>query len=191
MLKIITLFAVFFFLTISTFAQGKTNDEMNRQIRSLGVEKVITVSYDSSGNSSKVMAVAENFSNKDADRAGVMAMNFATGFFYPGTTLTAAPERLHFSFWVKSHKPRFADNHHFTADLGGGKQLDLGEARYSPKPREEMEYLNFELSRTDLAAIAGADNVTFHLGQYTFAVSPAQLKLLRGLVSIVDVSVAK
>jgi hypothetical protein len=115
-------------------------------------------------------------------------MNFAMGFFYPGTTLTASPERLHFTFWVLTKKPRFAENHHFTADIGGGKILDLGEARYSPKPREDMEYLNFEISRTDLATIAAADSVTFHLGPYLFSLTPAQQKVIRGLARVADLS---
>jgi hypothetical protein len=173
---------------VSSAQSGKTNDAINRQIKTLGVDKAITVSFDSGGNASKVMAVTENFSNNEVDRAGIQAMNFAMGFFYPGTALTATPERLHFTFWVLTKKPRFAENHHFSADLDGGRIIDLGEARYSPKPREDMEYLNFEISRTDLAAIAAASNVTFHIGSYTFKLTSAQQKVLHGLIRVSDFS---
>ena len=176
------------FTAVALSQSGKTNDAINRQVKTLGVEKAITVSFDAGGNASKVMAVTENFSNNEVDRVGIQAMNFAMGFFYPGTTLTASPERLHFTFWVLTKKPRFAENHHFAADLGGGKILDLGEARYSPKPREDMEYLNFEISRSDLASIAGADSVTFRLGSYAFTLTPAQQRVIRGLVRVGDVS---
>ena len=177
-------------LTVIASAQsGKTNEAINRQIKALRIEKAITVSFDQGGNASKIMAVTENFSNKEADRAGIQAMNFAMGFFYPGATLAASPERLHFTFWVLTKRPRFGENHHFTADLGGGKILDLGEARYSPKPREDMEYLNFEISRADLADIASADNLTFHLGPYTFTATTEQQRVMRSLVRVADVSV--
>ena len=186
-----TLFILVVLLSFAAigFAQpGKTNDVINRQIKSLGMEKAVTVSFDAGGNASKIMAVTENFSNNEVDRAGIQAMNFAMGFFYPGTTLTASPERLHFTFWVLTKKPRFAENHHFTADLGKGKILDLGEARYSPKPREDMEYLNFEISQADLGTIAATDSVFFHLGSYAFTLTPAQQKVIRSLVRVSDVS---
>jgi hypothetical protein len=190
MKRLIFLLTVIISLAAIASAQsGKTNDAISRQIKSLGVEKAITVSFDSGGNASKIMAVTENFANREVDRAGIQAMNFAMGFFYPGTILAASPERLHFTFWVLTKKPRFAENHYFTADLGG-KILDLGEARYSPKPREDMEYLNFEISRTDLTALAAADNVTFRLGSYTFTATSEQLKVIRSLVRIADVSAA-
>jgi len=189
-MKYLPLFLVtlLFFTSVGSAQSGKTNDDVNLEIRSLGVEKAITVSFDPGGNASKIMAVTENFSNAEVERAGIMAMNFAMGFFYPGTVLTASPERLHFTFWAMTKKPRFAENHHLTADLGSGKTLDLGEARYSPKPRENMEYLNFEISRTDLATIAAAGNLTFRLGPYTFTATSEQQKVMRSLVRVGDIS---
>src|SRR5690348_9559695 len=127
MLKLTTLMFVLA-LAMSAAAQGKSNDEINRQIRSLGAERSITLTFDASGNSSKIMAVTENFSYKESDRAGVEAMNMAMGFFYPGQTLATSPDRLLFTFWVKAHKPRFAENHRLTIELKGGKTLDLGDA---------------------------------------------------------------
>ena len=170
-----TLLAILLLAALS-FSQEKTNDQINRQIRSLGVERV-NVSFDASSNMSKLMAVAENFSNRDADSAGVQAINFALGFFYAGSSLKSAPESVHFTFWVLTKKPRFAERHHLTVDADS-KQLDLGDARYAAKPAQNMEYLNFELSRADLAAIGSAKTVTFRLGEHKFSATASQLKLI-------------
>lgn len=176
-------------LALSAFSQDKSNDIISRQIRALGVEKPITVTFDPSGNSSKLMAVTENFSYDETDRAGIRAMNMALGFFYPGSALAASPERLLFTFWCKTRKPRFADNHKLTIELPGGRIIDIGDARYSPRPRDEMEYLNFEITRSDLASLAAASGAIFHLGNYTFALTPQQQKVLRALTRIADASV--
>jgi len=184
-----------FFVTLvvlsSTFllhAQEKTNDAIARQIKSLQSDRSITISFDQAGNSSKIMAVATNFSDNEADRAGLQAMNFAMGFFYPGTTLKVSPENIHFTFWVLSKKPRFAENHKFAADLDG-RQIDLGDARYAAKPRENLEYLNFELSRNQLVSIAGAKSVIFRLGPYSFTATPDQRRLVNSVVRIADISI--
>lgn len=179
------LFAVFLFASLS-FSQERSNDEINRRIRSSGVEH-LNVSFDASSNMSKLMAVAENFSTRDADSAGVQAINFALGFFYAGTALKTSPESIHFSFWVLTKKPRFAENHHLTVEADG-RTLDLGEARYAAKPAQNLEYLNFDISRTDLAAIGSAGKVTFRLGTRTFAASPSQLKLIATTTRLADVS---
>jgi hypothetical protein len=170
-------------LSAAAFSQEKTNDEINRQIRSTGVDHV-NVSFDASSNMSKLMAVSENFSNRDADSAGVLAMNFAMGFFYTGQSLKSSPESVHFSFWVLTKKPRFAESHHLTVDLDG-RTLDLGDARYAAKPAQNMEYLNFELSRSDLTAIGSGKNVTFHIGARTFTASAAQINSIKAVAKII------
>src|SRR5512147_958836 len=91
--------AVIFLLSVTSLSQEKSNDEISRQIRSLGVDHM-NVTFDTSSNTSKLMAVAENFANRDADNAGVQAINFAMGFFYTGMSLKTSPQSVHFSFWV-------------------------------------------------------------------------------------------
>jgi len=172
----------------ASFAQEKTNDDINRQIRSLGVDH-LDVTYDQASNTSKLMAVSENFGGRDAESAGVLAVNFAIGFFYQGTALKTPPETVHFAFWVLTKKPRFADSHHLTVDLNG-RTLDLGEARYAAKPNQNVEYLNFEISRADLAAIGSAGKTTFHLGQHTFVGTLSQTKLILAVNTISGTSVA-
>jgi hypothetical protein len=175
---------VLLILPLTAFAQEKTNEDINRQIRQLGVDK-ITLTFDQPSNMSKVMAVSENFSNRDADAAGVQAINFAMGFFYPGTSLKRSPETIHFSFWVLTKKPRFAEAHHLTVDLDG-RTLDLGDARYAAKPRQNLEYLNFELKRSDLAAIGLSSKATFRFGTTSFSSTASQLKLIKATAELAD-----
>jgi len=189
MLKPTLLAVTILALAVSALAQGKSNDVINRQIHSLGIEKSITDTFDPSGNSSKLMAVTENFAYHETDRAGIEAMNMASGFFYPGSTLVAAPARLLFTFWCKTRKPRFADNHKLTIELAGDRTLDIGDARYSPRPRDDMEYLNFEITPADLSALTSAAGATFHLGAYNFTLTPQQQKVLRALVRICDATI--
>ena len=177
----------FLFLSTAVSAQEKTNDEINRQIRSLAVDHV-TLAFDQASNTTKIMAVSENFSDSDANAAGIQAMNFAMAFFYTGTSLKQSPETIHFAFWVLTKKPRFAESHHLTVDVDG-RTLDLGDARYAAKPNQNLEYLNFEVKRTDLAAIGTASKVVAHLGGHILTLTPPQTKLLQGLVRISDLSV--
>jgi hypothetical protein len=183
------LLAVLFAVPLFASAQGKSNDQIERQIRSLGVEKQVSVSFDQSGNTSRLKAVAEIFRVSEAGAAGVRAMNFALGFFYAGNVLQSSPNQIMLSFWVMSKKPRFADNHHLVVDTGSG-QIDLGEGRYSPKPQMDMEYLNYEITLQDLTSVAAGSNVVFKLGQQKFSATPDQLKMLKAVARIADVSQA-
>ena len=168
-------------------AQGKSNDQIAHQIKSLGVEKQISVSFDQAGNTSKLKAVTDNFRQGDTDAAGARAINMAFGFFYAGNSLQTAPDRVLLSLWVLTKKPRFATDHRLVIDSGNG-QIDLGEGRYSPKPQMDMEYLNYEISRQDLATVASGSNVVFRVGQNKFTVTPDQLKVIRAVTKIADTS---
>lgn len=171
------------FLSSSAAAQAKSNEAISRQIRTLKSEKVIELSYDQGSNVSKLRAVTENF--PDAGKAGVLAMNFAAGFMYSGREITRAPENILFTFWVLTKKPRFAANHNFVLnDSTGGR--DLGQARYVAKPREDMEYLNFELSRADLEKIASQPVAGFKLGESEFVFTKGQQKAISDLLTISD-----
>jgi hypothetical protein len=172
-------------LTCAAYNQSKTNDTILRQIRKARADKTTTLTYDSGSNMSKIMVVAENFPDNQADAAGVRAMNFAAGFFYPGQEITKAPEQIMLTFWIMSGKPRFAEYHRWTV-YAGQETVDLGEARYAAKPRTDMEYLNFNIGRGDLAKIAAGSNVRFKLGEYDFSFSRDQLKALADLLVISD-----
>ena len=177
-LLVLTILAV----SAAASAQEKTNDEITRQIRSLGVDH-ITLDFDQASNTTKIMAVSENFSDSDASAAGIQAMNFAMAFFYSGTSLKQPPDTIHFAFWVLTKKPRFADNHHLTADIDG-RILDLGMACYAAKPNQNLEYLNFEIKRTDLMVISSGRKIVFRLGNYSFASTSDQLKLIGAVIQV-------
>ena len=132
-------------LTFHAAAQSKSNDAISTQIRALRAEKTFKVSYDENGKTSKLMVVAENFSNREAGRAGIQAMNFAIGFFYPGQELANAPDPIMLTFWVLTKKPRFSQDHSLMVTLGD-ENLVIGQARYVSKQRENMEYLNFQIT---------------------------------------------
>ena len=139
------------------------------------------LTFDAGSGSSKLMGVAENFSDSEAKAAKVMAMNFAIGFFYPGQTLERAPEQVQLTFWVMSKKPVFAERHSLTI-YAGGEEIIIGDARYSPRARENMEYLNFNVSRDALIKIASNSNVQFKLGEANFTFTRSHLRMFADLI---------
>ena len=173
-------------LSALTVAAQKPNDVITKQIKALRAGKAITLSYDAAGNTSKIMVTAENFADADARRAGIKAMNFGMAVFYPGKELPAVPETLDFAFWILTIKPQFAASHVLKVTLAR-EMLDLGDARYGAKPRENMEYLNFKISRADLTKIAAESSVKFKLGGHDFTFTPTHLITLKNLLAISDI----
>lgn len=158
---------------------------MSRQLSALGATKAISVVHDPASNSSKVMFVADNFSNDDTKRANLMAMNFATGFFFSGPELSSPPERILFTFWVMSKRPRFVQDHALEF-IAGEETIRIGEARYAAKPARNMEYLNYEIARKDLEQLAKQTRVTARLGAYEFVFTRSQLLGLANLLLVTD-----
>ncbi len=184
-MKRLTFAAAFSVLFAFSATAQVTNETLQARIRSVGAVKSITLTFDPAGKTSKIMAVADNFSKNDANRAGLLAMNFAIGVIYPGDALEKSPQTLLLTFWVMSKKPRFGENHAMTAALRD-EMLVIGSARYVAKPREQMEYLNFELSRENLSKIAAEANVRFQLGDQEFTFTQSQMKLLADLVTVTE-----
>lgn len=175
---------IIFCFALAVSAQ-KTNDAIAKQIKSLKADKQITLSYDGSSNASKIMATAGNFDSKEGSAAGIQAMNFGMAFFYPGKILTAPPETINLTFWVMSKKPKFADAHHWTVNVDK-ETLDLGDARYTAKPGDKMEYLNFKIARRDLAKISVTGNVKFRIGNADFKFTPEHITLFKNILAISD-----
>lgn len=172
-------------LTIFASAQSKANDAIANQIKALRADKTFTLSYDESGKTSKLMVVAENFSDREAGEAGIQAMNFAVGFFYPGKELANAPDPIMLTFWVLTKKPRFSADHSLMVTLGD-ENLVIGVARYVAKPRENMEYLNFQITREQLGKIAMRSDVKFRLGSEEFSFTKEHLRNFANLLIISD-----
>jgi hypothetical protein len=171
------------FFALSVFAQSKTNEAINKQIKDLNAGKTITLTYDESSKTSKIMVVAEDFGKSQDKRAGVDALNFGMAFFYPGSVLTTAPAEINLTFWVMNEKPKFAEAHVWTATVGG-ETINLGEARYAARPKENMEYLNFRISRENLEKIARSREVKFKLGKTELEFTPEHLKTFVNFLKI-------
>lgn len=179
------IFLAVFTASLSIFvpAQGKSNDVISRQIRNVGGDKTFSITYDQDSKVSKLMAITENFSDGDTDKMGVQAMNFAAGFIYSGKSLVKAPESVLLTFWVLTKKNRFAAQHNLSVG-----NLDLGPARYVSKPRANMEYLNFDIKRDDVAKMASDPNAKVRLGQFEINFTRQQIRTLAELLELSDPS---
>ena len=171
------------FVSVFPAVAQKTNDAVTKQIKSINA-KGISLMPDA--NTSKIMASAESVDQKESSRAGIQAMNFGMAVFYPGTSIAASPDPINLTFWVLSKKPRFATDNKWTATLAKGP-LELGAPVYVPKPGANMEYLNFKISRGDLARIAAENAVKFTLGSAEFTFTNSQLQLIRNFLAVTDV----
>ena len=179
-----TLIAAFLLIGVVAVSAQKSNDAVQKQIKSLHAEKSIFLSYD--GSASKVMAMASNFDDAEARAAGLQAMNFGMAAFYSGQQIATASDPINFTFWVLSKKPRFATTGAWEVTLPSGS-LALGDYRYSAKPSENMEYLNFKLKRDDLSKIAASTSpVKFRLAGQNFTFTQEQLQLLRNFLAVTD-----
>ena len=170
-------------ILLSSFsaAAQKSNAELSSQIKN----NKIKLTYDAGSGSSKLMAIAENFPDSEAKAAKVMAMNFAAGFFYAGDKLERTPNEIQLTFWVKSKKPQFAEKHSLTI-YSGGEILEIGEARYVARVRDNMEYLNFNIDRDVLMRACKYSDVQFKLGDANFAFTKDQLRMLADLLILSD-----
>jgi len=185
MKSILAVVAVVLTLSISSLAQSLTNEAITNRIRSERAEKAMTLTSDPVSKTSKIMAVSDNFVNSESSRAGLQAMNFAIGLFYPGQELKSTPETFLLTFWVLTKKPRFAGGHDMTVVLPE-EMLVIGSGRYVSKPRDEMEYLNFEVSRENLMKIASQTETRFKLGDHDFTFTRSQMKLLADLLTVTN-----
>ena len=180
--------AVFVVIILAITANAQvSNETIQNRIRSQKAEKSISFTFDAAGGTSKLMGVSENFSKDEAGRSGILAMNFAIGYLYAGDAMTQPADPLLLTFWVLTKKPRFGSNHSLTVVLRD-EMLVIGSARYAGKPKQEMEYLNFDISRENLAKIAGQSDVRFMLGDQEFTFTKSQLKLLADLLVVTEFS---
>lgn len=186
MRAIILLTISFLLFVAGTPAQSKTNDAIAKQIKSLKADKTFTLTYDKGSNMSKLMAIGDNFAEAEAKKAGIQAMNFGMAFFYQGQTLTAAPDPIAITFWVMSKKPQFAAKHKWVILLGKDSVVDHGDGQYAARVSENMEYLNFKISRQDLTNVASGGDLKFTLGTAEFHFTPEHLKLFKNLLDLSD-----
>ncbi len=181
--KLFILLILILTFTTFAFAQTKSNDEIERQIKTLKVEKTITLSYDESGGTSKIFVLGEDFGREQDNRAGLNGFSFGMAFFYPGKTLNAAPEEIALTFWAQSKKPKFGESHSLLI-FADSETIDLGKARYLSRPNEKTEYLNFKISRENLLKIANSTNSGLKIGNAKFQFTPEHLRSFTALMKI-------
>ena len=190
MKTLVCLVTVILLSSAITNAQPKPNGAIARQLKALGAESTITLTHDSASNMSKIMAVSGNFSDAESKAADIRAMNFAAGFLYQGQSLDRSPDQILVTFWVLAKQNRFGNGHALVMQLDG-QTVDLGDSRYVARPRDNMEYLNFNLSRDVLARVVSGSNVRFTLGGAIFTFSSDQQKMLANLLSLSDTAYTK
>jgi cytochrome c biogenesis factor len=177
--------AAIILLTFVAASAQKSNDAISKQIKLLKAENAITLSYNAAADTTKILIRAENFDGKQTAKAGIQAINFGMALIYPGTALVSAPDTFDYAFWVMTKKPKFASAHRWIVTLSK-ETLDLGDARYASKPRENMEYLNFKISRNDLTKIAAETNVRFKLGNAEFTFKSSQLTIFKNVLAVAE-----
>ncbi len=170
------------FVTL-TAAQSKNNEALIHQIRALRADRSIQITE--SGGATKIMAVAENFSDRESKAAGIQAMNFAMGIFYAGTELRSAPGDIHLAFWILSRKPQFAAARDFKM-MNRGNTVALAATRYSAKQLQGIEYLNFSVTREDLEKMKNAAGAKIMLGTFEFTVTPSQAATIDNLLQVIS-----
>lgn len=180
-MKTLTIISLTILLSSHFASAQKPNAVLSSQIKN----SKIKLTYDAGSGSSKLMAIAENFPDSEAKAAKVMAMNFAAGFFYPGDKLQQMPQQIMLTFWIMSKKPQFSEKHSLTI-YSGGEIFEIGDARYSGKPQQNMEYLNFVISRDVLAKACSFSDVQFKLGDSNFAFTKDHLRMLADLLILSD-----
>jgi hypothetical protein len=180
------LFLIVFLFTGLSFGQAKYAVDIEKKIKELKSEKFIFLEAPEPGwNSPKILAVGEKFSAADCRRIGVDSMDFAAAIFLEYGTLAAAPNEILFTFRVKSKKPRFASLHSWTVMIGG-ETMNLGEARYAARSKENKEFLNFKISRENLEKIAKASDVKFKIGEAELKVTAEQLQILSSFLAVIN-----
>ena len=175
------LFLFLLLLTPATLsAQARSNDSIRDKINDLGASKHIVVEYNAGSNVTTIRAVAENFAEAETKAAGARAMNFAVGMMYVGKELKNATEPFKMAFWVNASKPAFAQG--LPIQISAGEtHYEIRDARHIRRDRDNMEYLNFQLTREQLKTIALYENVRVHVGPHAFTFTKSQLKLMADL----------
>lgn len=181
--KIICFLFLLFLFSLNNFAQTKTNEAVEQQIKNLHLGQSFKLTCNPESGMSKIMVIADDFGYEQDKAAKVQGFSFGMAFFYQGKTLTIAPDEINLTFWVKTNKPRFAENHHLTVFIGN-ETLDLGDARYAAKPNENMEYLNFKISRIDLQKMGNSSEAKIKIGEAEFRFLPSHLRVFSGMAKI-------
>ena len=167
---------------IGAFAQSKTSQAIEKQLKTLKADKTLALVYDEKGDVSKIYGFSEDFGKEQDKRNAVESMRFGLAFFFLGRELKTAPAEYTLTFQAGTKKAKFAEAHalKFTID---NETLDLGEARYANK-NQGIEYLNFKLSREQLGKLAKGKTVSMRIGAAELTLSGEQIKMFTDLYAL-------
>lgn len=182
--KILSISLIILTLTFSAFSQAKSNDAVMKQLKSLHADKTFEIVYDKGANNSKIVGFSNDFGKDEDKRNNVQSFRFGLAFNYAGQAISTVPDVYLLTFQAGTKKDKFRDAHAlvFTID---NQVLDLGDARYGNK-NEGIEYLNFKLTREQLAKIASGKNVQMKIGSADFTLTAEQIRMFSNLLALSD-----
>jgi len=171
----------------AAFSQGKSNDAVVKQFKTLRADKNFEIVYDKSANNSKIIGFSNDFGKEDDRRNNLQSFRFGLAVNYAGQSIATAPDVYLLTFQAGTKKDKFREAHalKFTID---NEVLDLGEARYGNK-NQGIEYLNFILTRAQLSKIASGRSVQMKIGAAEFNLKPEQIKMFANLLALSDPTV--
>lgn len=184
MIKIFSITLIMFITATIALSQAKSSEAIAKQIKALKAEKVFALSYDKSSDASKILGFSEDFGKEQNSRNNLSSLRFGLAFFFPGKSLTVAPNEYLLTFQAGSKKPKLADSHALKFMIDN-ENLDFGDARYADK-NEGIEYLNFKITRDQLARLAKGKIVKMRIGNAEFTLSPEQIKMFANLFALSD-----
>lgn len=183
MSKILLTIITVIFLSAINFAQSKSIEAINAQIKSLNAEKSIMLEYDKSSNYSKLMLLSDGFGKDQDKKNGLSSFTFGMMYGFNGTELTFTPDVFILTFWAKGKNTHFAESHFWKA-VADGETIELGDARYARKNGDDREFLNFVVPREKLDKISQGKDVSFTIGNAEYKVSANQLQMFANLLKV-------
>lgn len=179
---ILILLLIFFFSTV-IFAHSKNINVIQTQIKSLNAGKNISLEYDKSSNTARLMLLSDGFGNEQNKKNGLSSFTFGLKYDFSGTELVNPPDVFILTFWAKGKNTHFAESHAWKAKIEG-ETIEIGEGRFAKKNGDDREFLNFVISRENLEKLAVGKNVTFQIGNAEFNVSAEMLQTFGNFLKI-------
>jgi hypothetical protein len=166
------------------FSQTKSSEAIAAQLKTLKADKIFSLNYDKNSDTSKILGFSEDFGKEQNKRNAVSSLRFGLAFFFLGKELKSAPTEYTLTFQAGTKRAKFADAHSLTFTIDD-QVLNLGEARYANK-NQGIEYLNFKLSREQLAKLAKGKTARMKIGNAEYTLTAAHLKMFADFYALSD-----
>jgi hypothetical protein len=177
-----TSLTIFIFSAV-IFAQSKNINAIQSQIKSLNAGKNISLEYDKSSNTARLMLLSDGFGGEQNKKNGLLSFTFGMKYDFSGTEIINPPEVFILTFWAKGKNTHFAESHTWKAKIDG-ETIEISEGRFAKKNGDDREFLNFVISHENLEKIANGKNVSFQIGNAEFKVSAEMLQNFANFLKI-------